>query len=86
MDALRQKIGQLFLVGCQGEALTSDERLLIEEYRFAGVILFKNNCCAPAQLVSLCRAIWESFDAVPPFIAIDQEGGRVHRLPPPAGN
>jgi len=22
----------------------------------------------------LCRAIWESFDAMPPFIAIDQEG------------
>ena len=83
MNPLRQKIGQLFLVGCQSEALASDERLLIEEYQFAGLILFKTNCCAPAQLVSLCRAIWESFDGVPPFIAIDQEGGRVHRLPAP---
>ena len=83
METLRQKIGQLFLVGCQGEALSNDERLLIEEYQFAGLILFKINCGDPAQLVSLCRTIWQSFDAVPPFIAIDQEGGRVHRLPAP---
>jgi beta-N-acetylhexosaminidase len=83
MDTLRQKIGQLFLVGCQGKSLTSDERVLIEEYQFAGVILFQKNCRAPGQLVCLCRAIWESFDAMPPFIAIDQEGGRVHRLPAP---
>lgn len=83
MDTLRQKIGQLFLVGCQGESLTSDERLLIEEYQFAGLILFRKNCGDPRQLVSLCRAVWESFDAMPPLIAIDQEGGRVHRLPAP---
>ena len=83
METLRQKIGQLFLVGCQGEALSNDERLLIEEYQFAGLILFKINCGDPAQLLSLCRTIWQSFDAVPPFIAIDQEGGRVHRLPAP---
>ena len=83
MDTLRQTIGQLFLVGCQGGVLTRKERLLIEEYQFAGVILFKANCSDPAQLVSLCRAIWQSFDTVPPFIAIDQEGGRVHRLPAP---
>ena len=83
MDTLRQKIGQLFLVGCQGEVLGNHEQLLIEEYQFAGVILFKRNCGAPAELMSLCRAVWKSFDAMPPFIAIDQEGGRVHRLPAP---
>jgi len=83
MDALRQRIGQLFLVGCQGETLSNHERLLIEEYQFAGLILFKKNCGEPRRLVSLCRAIWEAFDALPPFIAIDQEGGRVHRLPAP---
>jgi beta-N-acetylhexosaminidase len=82
-DLLRQKIGQMFLVGLEGEALTSEQRLLIEEYQFAGIILFNNNCCRPAQLVSLCHAIWQSFDTMPPFIAIDQEGGRAHRLPRP---
>jgi beta-N-acetylhexosaminidase len=83
METLRQKIGQLILIGCVGESLTSDERLLIEEYQFSGVILFGKNCGAAARLVSLSRSIWQSFDAVPPFIAIDQEGGRVHRLAAP---
>jgi len=83
MDALRQKIGQLILVGCQGESLRDDERLLIEEYQFAGIILFKKNCAQPARITSLCRSIWEVFDSLPPFITIDQEGGRVHRLPAP---
>ena len=83
MHPLRQKIGQLFLVGCQSEALTSGERILIEEYQFGGLILFKKNCGEPAQLVSLCQTIWQSFNAIPPFIAIDHEGGRVHRLPAP---
>ena len=83
MDALREKIGQLVLIGCQGESLTSDQQLLLEEYQFAGVILFRSNCTSPAQLVSLCRSIWQSFDAIPPFITIDQEGGRVQRLSAP---
>jgi beta-N-acetylhexosaminidase len=80
---LRQKIGQMFLVGCQGESLSRDERLLIEEYSFGGFILFQANCCAPRQILSLCRELWDSAADAPPFIAIDQEGGRVHRLPQP---
>jgi len=83
MNTIRQTIGQMFLVGCRGDSLGNDERLLIEEYQFAGVILFQKNCGDPRQLISLCRAIWECFDITPPFIAIDQEGGRVHRLPAP---
>jgi beta-N-acetylhexosaminidase len=80
---LRDKIGQMFMVGCADEALTSGERLLFEEYGFGGVILFQKNCCESRQLVSLCQEIWERGTDIPPFIAIDQEGGRVHRLPKP---
>lgn len=83
MDCLRKKIGQLFLVGVQGETLTPEERLLFEEYAFGGFILFKRNCRDAGQVVSLCRALGDLTDETPPFIAIDQEGGRVHRLPPP---
>jgi beta-N-acetylhexosaminidase len=31
----------------------------------------------------LCRNLWDSAVEVPPFIAIDQEGGNVHRMPAP---
>jgi len=84
METLRDKIGQMFLVGCQGESLTRDEQLNFSEYQFGGFILFKRNCAEPAQTVQLCRNLWDSAGAeMPPFVAIDQEGGRVHRLPDP---
>jgi beta-N-acetylhexosaminidase len=83
MNRLRKQIGQLFLVGVQSETLTPQERLLFEEYAFGGFILFKRNCHEAGQVVSLCRALGEMAGETPPFIAIDQEGGRVHRLPPP---
>jgi beta-N-acetylhexosaminidase len=83
VKSLREKIGQLILVGVQGETLSAEERFVFEEYRFGGVVLFKRNCGAPGQIVSLCRSIWNLTGELPPFIAIDQEGGRVHRLPPP---
>ncbi len=82
-NLLRQKIGQLFVVGIQGEIPTANERLHFEEYGFGGFVLFKRNCHDTDQIVSLCRALWDLADEIPPFIAIDQEGGRVHRLPPP---
>ena len=84
MEKLREKVGQMFLVGCQGESLTLDEQLIFAEYQFGGSILFQRNCAEPAQMVRLCRNLWDSADAdIPPFIGIDQEGGRVHRLPKP---
>jgi beta-N-acetylhexosaminidase len=78
-----QKIGQMFLVGCRGEALSREERLTFEQCSFGGFILIGHNCCEPGQILSLCRGLWECASEEPPFIAIDQEGGRVHRLPPP---
>ena len=83
MTDLKEKIGQMFMVGLKGEALTQEERSAIRSYRFGGFILFSHNCREPAQLARLCRSVWETGTVHPPFIAIDQEGGRVHRLPPP---
>jgi beta-N-acetylhexosaminidase len=83
MNNLRQQIGQMLLVGCGGETISADERLIFEEYSFGGFILFQNNCRAATQVLSLCRNLWDTADKMPPFIAIDQEGGRVHRLPQP---
>ena len=60
MTALREKIGQLFMIGVQGEALTPDEQLIIEEHGFGGFILFSHNCREPKQILSLCRALWKT--------------------------
>jgi len=77
---LREKIGQMFMVGVEGEALSLDERLIIEQCGFGGFILFGHNCREPKQILSLCRELWKTGTELPPFIAVDQEGGRVHRL------
>ena len=83
MTALRERIGRLIMVGCRGESLSRDERLLFEEYGFGGFILFQRNCVAPRRILALCRSLWDGAVNDPPFIAIDQEGGSVHRLPEP---
>jgi beta-N-acetylhexosaminidase len=83
MPTLREKIAQMFLVGVGAQELTSEERLAMEHYSFGGFILFGHNCCDLAQILSLTRALWDTGKGLPPFIAIDQEGGRVHRLPKP---
>src|SRR4030095_979657 len=81
MPTLREKIAQMFLVGVGAQELTSEERLAMGHSSFGGFILFGHNCSDPAQILSLTRALWDTGKALPPFIAIDQEGGRVHRLP-----
>jgi beta-N-acetylhexosaminidase len=83
MATLKEKVGQMFIVGLQGEALAREEKAIIERYPFGGFILFSHNCYEPAQILCLCRDLWQSANTHPPFISIDEEGGRVHRLPTP---
>jgi beta-N-acetylhexosaminidase len=83
MPSLREKIAQLFLVGIGALELSGEERRAIDEYGFGGFILFGRNCCDAPQIVSLTQTLWNAAGGPPPFIAIDQEGGRVHRLPEP---
>jgi beta-N-acetylhexosaminidase len=80
---LREKIAQMFVVGVGGQELSAEERMTIRHYTFGGFILFGRNCCDPAQILSLTRSLWRTSQHVPPFIAIDEEGGQVHRLPKP---
>lgn len=83
MSELKEKIGQMIMVGLKGEELTKEEEQLLRNYPFGGFILFAHNLKEPKQILSLCRSLWEIEKEHPPFIAIDQEGGRVHRLPAP---
>ncbi len=83
MATLREKIGQMIMIGLKGEELTWEEKRLFKDYPFGGFILFSHNLREPKQILELCRSLWEKKKELPPFIAIDQEGGRVHRLPPP---
>ena len=83
MTGLERQIGQMLIVGIQGTELSADEKIVFDKYNFGGYVLFECNCDSPAQIRRLCRTLWKMSGDLPPFIAIDAEGGSVHRLPKP---
>src|SRR5436309_1439145 len=82
--SLEDKVGQLFWIGFRGTALEPPLRSLLERVRPGGLILFARNIESAPQVRSLNDAL-NGFLRIPPFIALDQEGGRVNRLRPILG-
>lgn len=78
---LKEKIGQMFMVGFAGTGPTKAVLKLIKEFHLGGVILFTRNLKSPAQTAKLCNALQAQSQKMPLLISIDQEGGRVSRLP-----
>ncbi len=84
---LREKIGQLFIIGLSGPELTESEELFLMNNNIGGVILMGRNVQAPAQVHHLCSTIQslrhKTKFKTPFFISIDMEGGRVARFKEP---
>lgn len=88
-----QLAGQRIMVGFDGLFLEEELKGYIKDCLVGGVILFSRNVRDPDQVAELTRSIMDfalSCGQPPPFIAVDQEGGRVARLRAPftefAGN
>jgi beta-N-acetylhexosaminidase len=77
----RENIGQLFMVGFSGTSVTPDLASFIREYKPGGVILFSRNLDSVEQIVELTNDLQRCSPKSPLLISIDQEGGRVSRLP-----
>ncbi|HSE57296.1 MAG TPA: beta-N-acetylhexosaminidase [Nitrospiraceae bacterium] len=77
----REKIGQLFMVGFLGTSVTPDLATFLKEYKPGGVILFSRNLESVEQIVQLTNDLQACSPKSPLLISIDQEGGRVSRLP-----
>jgi len=77
----RDKIGQLFMVGFDGTAVSADLAAFIKEYKPGGVILFSRNLESAEQIIELTNNLQRCSPHSPLLISIDQEGGRVSRLP-----
>lgn len=75
------KIGQLFMVGFNGTTVSADLAAFIKEYKPGGVILFARNLESVEQIVTLTNDLQRCSPHSPLLISIDQEGGRVSRLP-----
>ena len=78
-----QKVGQLLVAGMEGTQPGEDAVQAIQTAQVGGIILFGRNVESASQLVELTNGLKElNGDAVPLFLGVDQEGGRVDRMPP----
>ncbi|MCJ8014259.1 beta-N-acetylhexosaminidase [Paenibacillus sp. KQZ6P-2] len=86
---LREKIGQLIVAGLPGLDLDEQTNRLIADYKIGNIILFAHNVKDKEQVKDLCSKLQKKITehtGHPALISIDQEGGRVTRLPKDAVN
>ena len=93
---LREKIGQLLLIGFRGCAPAECDAVVrdLREHHIGSIILFdqemadaalrRRNIESPAQVRALIAHL-QTHAAIPLLVSVDQEGGRVNRLKPSAG-
>lgn len=78
--SLPDKIGQMIISGVDGKSLSDDEYLMINSGQVGGVIFLGHNVKSADQFRQLVSELPQSPD-IPLFLSVDQEGGRVQRLP-----
>jgi len=72
--------GKLLIIGLPGPTLDAEAAALLDEIDPLGVILFRRNITSVGQLEGLTAALRAGRPDL--LVAIDHEGGRVHRMPP----
>src|SRR5918996_6162954 len=81
--ATRRDIGQYLIGSMPGTTIPVELRSLAREFDLGGVILFSRNIEAPEQVAELSATTEALGRAMPAWVSIDQEGGRVARLKEP---
>lgn len=83
LEKLEKEMGQLFIVGFEGKALTPEFETIFKKYRPGGVLLLSKNIENKEQLKSLISQLQDLSlreTGLPLFIAIDQEGEPISRI------
>ncbi|QUG43320.1 beta-N-acetylhexosaminidase [Psychrobacillus sp. INOP01] len=81
--SLEEKVGQMIFAGIKGTTITNETKKIISTHQVGGIILFKDNLKNANQSVSLLNSIKQENikNKVPLFLGVDEEGGRISRLP-----
>ncbi|MEM8876653.1 MAG: glycoside hydrolase family 3 N-terminal domain-containing protein [Pseudomonadota bacterium] len=81
---LRQMIGQMIMVGFSGTRVSSpgvrDTIRHLEDGKIGGVLYLGDNISSLPAVREMNDAFQRAAGSIPPFIAVDQEGGFVQRL------
>jgi beta-N-acetylhexosaminidase len=76
----RELAARMFMLPVAGTALTAEEESWLRDLKPGGVILVGSNFGTPEEVRALVAAIHETNPALPPLVALDQEGGAVSRI------
>jgi beta-N-acetylhexosaminidase len=80
--SLDEKIGQMIIAGISGTTIDTNTKKLLTKYMVGGIIFYQDNLVNPSQAVQLLNQLKSEGDQnVPLLLGVDQEGGRVTRLP-----
>lgn len=81
--SIRKMIGQKFILGIDNTLSDDTLKKLIQKYKIGGFILYKKNYEDYPSMLKFIKKLKEynKVNDIPLFISIDQEGGRVDRLP-----
>ncbi|MDO8526171.1 MAG: beta-N-acetylhexosaminidase [Deltaproteobacteria bacterium] len=80
-DELRKNLGQIFMIAFEGVEPSAETMWLLENRHVGGVALFASNCPTLGRTFELVSQLKLKSPGL--CLAIDHEGGRVHRLPKP---
>ena len=81
--SIKEKIGQMVIIGMDTNYITDRIKNMIQNYKIGGVILYRKNFSTYQDMLKLIKELKElnKENKIPLFISIDQEGGRVNRMP-----
>ena len=81
--SIEEKIGQMIIVGLDTKEPYARLEELVVKHKVGGILLYKKNYKTYEEMVKLINHIKKlnSNNKVPILICIDQEGGRVNRMP-----
>lgn len=80
---LEEKIGQLFMIELEEGKITNKTIEMIQKYKIGGFILYSKDYQNYEEMLEIVNQLKEinKENKIPLWIAIDQEGGRVNRMP-----
>ena len=81
--SIQEKVGQMIIIGMDTNYITPRIKTMITQYKVGGIILYRKNFNTYQEMLHLINQLKEvnKENMIPLWIAIDQEGGRVNRMP-----